>query len=126
MDEKVKALLSRIRGTARGAAESATDAARAAGQMIDLAKLNVQLYDVNRERDEVLTDLGRVMYDAHLGRDTDEGALDNLLARTDELTDRLEELRDRVADLRHTKRCPHCGADCGQSDKFCRRCGKDL
>lgn len=126
MDEKVKALLSRIRGTAKGAAESATDAARAAGQMIDLAKLNVQIYDLNRERDEALLKLGEVMYNAHLGQMEDDKELERLLARTDRLTDRLAELRERVTALRHTKCCPHCGADCGQSDKFCRRCGKDL
>ena len=126
MDEKVKALLSRIRGTAKGAAESATDAARAAGQMIDLAKLNVQLYDLNREREAVLLQLGEVLYSAHLGRTEDETALTALLAQTDRLTRQMDELRERAADLRHTKRCPHCGADCGQSDKFCRRCGKDL
>ena len=126
MDDKVKALLSRIRGTAKGAAESAGDAARAAGQMIDLAKLNVQLYDLNREREDALLKLGEVLYSAHLGQTEDEKALADLLELTDGLTRRMDELRDRVADLRHTKRCPNCGADCGQSDKFCRRCGKDL
>ena len=126
MDDKVKMLLSRIRGTAKGAAESATDAARAAGQMLDLAKLNVQIYDLNRERDEALLKLGQIMYNAHLGQMEDEETLSKLLDSTDRLTERIDELRDRVTALRHTKRCPHCGADCGQSDKFCRRCGKDL
>ena len=53
MDDKVKGLLDRIRGTAGAAADTAADTARAAGrkagQMVDVAKLNVQLFDLNGE-----------------------------------------------------------------------------
>ena len=51
MDDKVKELLDRIRDTAAGAADAANQTARAAGkragQMVDVAKLNVQLVDLN-------------------------------------------------------------------------------
>ena len=53
MDDKVKELLDRIRDTASAAADSAADTARVAGrkagQMVDVAKLNVQLFDLNGE-----------------------------------------------------------------------------
>ena len=51
MDDKVKELLDRIRDTASAAADTAADTARVAGrkagQMVDVAKLNVQLFDLN-------------------------------------------------------------------------------
>ena len=53
MDDKVKELLDRIRDTASAAADTAADTARVAGrkagQMVDVAKLNVQLFDLNGE-----------------------------------------------------------------------------
>ena len=53
MDDKVKALLERVKGTANYAADAAADGARAAGrkagQMVDVAKLNVRLFDLNGE-----------------------------------------------------------------------------
>ena len=63
MDNRVKDLLDRIRGTAGVAADVAADTARVAGrragQMVDVAKLNVQLFDLNGEYNEVLRQLGQ-------------------------------------------------------------------
>ena len=68
MDDKVKELLDRIWDTAAGAADAANQTARAAGkragQMVDVAKLNVQLFDLNGEFNDILRQMGQVMYDA--------------------------------------------------------------
>ena len=130
MDEKVRELLDRIRGGAQAAADTAADTARVAGrkagQIVDVAKLNIQLFDLNSDLDEVLRRLGRVMYDAHLGREGGDEAVTGLLARADETNAKITEVKDRIADLRHTQTCPACGAPCGKEDKFCRKCGATL
>ena len=83
MDNRVKDLLDRIRGTAGVAADVAADTARVAGrragQMVDVAKLNVQLFDLNGEYNEVLRQLGQVMYDTHRGRAPEGGRVTELL-----------------------------------------------
>ena len=75
MDDKVRELLDRVRDTAVGAADAANQTARAAGkkagQMVDVAKLNVQLFDLNGEFNDVLRQLGQVMYDTHQGKAED-------------------------------------------------------
>lgn len=130
MDDKVKELLDRVRDTAVGAADAANQTARAAGkkagQMVDVAKLNVQLFDLNGELNEVLRQLGQVMYDTHRGREEDGEKITALLERADDLTGRITELKDRIAALRQSKTCPACGAACGKDDQFCRRCGGSL
>ena len=130
MDDKVKELLDRVRNTAVGAADAANQTARIAGkkagQMVDVAKLNVQLFDLNGEFSEVLRQLGQVMYDAHRGQEADGEIAAALLERADELSGRVEELKERIAALRQSKTCPACGAVCGRDDQFCRRCGGSL
>ena len=130
MDDKVKELLDRVRNTAVGAADAANQTARIAGkkagQMVDVAKLNVQLFDLNGEFSEVLRQLGQVMYDAHRGQEADGEITAALLERADELSGRVEELKERIAALRQSKNCPACGAVCGRDDQFCRRCGGSL
>ncbi len=130
MDDKVKELLDRVRDTAVGAADAANQTARAAGkkagQMVDVAKLNVQLFDLNGEFSEVLRQLGQVMYDTHKGQEEDGEKITALLARADELSGKVEELKERIAALRQSKACPDCGAVCGKEDQFCRRCGRAL
>lgn len=130
MDDKVKQLLERIRDTACEAADTAADTARAAGrragQMVDAAKLNVQLFDLNGDLDNVLRRLGRVMYNTHLGKSPEGDPVTGLLEEADRLTAKIDEVKARVEALRHVKNCPGCGAPCGCDDSFCRRCGASL
>ena len=85
MDDKVKELLDRIRDTAAGAADAANQTARAAGkragQMVDVAKLNVQLFDLNGEFNDILRQMGQVMYDAHRGQREEGDKVSELLER---------------------------------------------
>ena len=129
MDEKVKLLLDRVKDTAAAVGGMASTTARYAGrcasQMVDVAKLNVQLFDLNGEFNEILRQLGQVMYDTHTG--ADNGAdVAALLSRADETAARAAEVKGRIADLRHAQDCPVCGASCGKDDKFCRVCGAEL
>ena len=123
MDDRVKELLERVRGTAVAVGEAAGVTARCAGkcagQMLDTAKLNMKIFDLKG-------DIGRMVYDAHRGQETDHAAMDGLLAGIDEKSAAIETLRGRVAVLRHSRTCPSCGMVCGQEDKFCRGCGASL
>ena len=87
MDDKVKELLDRIRDTAAGAADAANQTARAAGkragQMVDVATLNVQLFDLNGEFNDILRQMGQVMYDAHRGQREEGDKVSELLERAD-------------------------------------------
>ncbi len=130
MDDKVKDLLDRIRGTASVAADAAADTARVAGkkagQMVDVAKLNVQLFDLNGDYNEVMRQLGQVMYDTHKGQAPEGDPVTQLLEKADELSEKIAEVKARIADLRQAQTCPGCGAPCGKGDKFCRTCGQAL
>lgn len=87
MDDKVKDLLDRIRGTASVAADAAADTARVAGkkagQMVDVAKLNVQLFDLNGDYNEVMRQLGQVMYDTHKGQAPEGDPVTQLLEKAE-------------------------------------------
>ena len=130
MDDKVKALLERVRGTANYAADAAADSARAAGrragQMVDVAKLNVQLFDLNGEYNDLLRQLGQIMVDTHLGQAADPEQVTKLLSQADEKNAKIAELKGRISDLKQSQTCPGCGAPCGRGDKFCRTCGAAL
>ena len=123
MDEKVRALLERVRGTA---GDTARTAGKMAGQMVDVAKLNVQLFDLNGEYSDILRQLGQVIVDTHQGRGEDPEQVSLLLSRADETSARIADLKARISDLRQAQTCPACGIPCGRGDKFCRACGQQL
>lgn len=101
-------------------------AGRKAGQMVDVAKLNVQLFDLNGEFSDILKKLGQVMYDTHRGQGGESADVAGLLERADEVSEKIREVKARISDLRQSRTCPACGASCGKEDKYCRGCGAPL
>ena len=130
MDDKVKELLDCIREGAVAASVNAADTARLAGkkagQMVDAAKLNVQLFELSSDFNDILRQLGQVMYDTHTGKESSAQAVSHLLGQADEVAQRREQVRERISALRQSSTCPHCGSLCGREDKFCRGCGAPL
>ena len=130
MDDKVKALLERVKDTAVAVSEVAGSTARYAGkyagQMVDVAKLNMQIFDLKTEINELLQAVGQVVYDTHLGVEAESDTITTLLAALDDKNQTIDELKTRIAVLKNCKSCPACGTDCGQEDKFCKNCGAAL
>ncbi len=130
MDERVKELLDRVRGTAVTMTEAAGTTARCvgqrAGQLVDVAKLNMKIFDLKTDINELLRKIGLVVYGTHLGSDSDPSGLDAMLDELDRKHAAVEELKERIAVLKDLQDCPHCGDSCARSDKFCKACGKEL
>ena len=128
MDERVRELLDRVRGTAltmgEAAGATARYAAKCAGQTVDIAKLNMKIFDLKTDINTLLREVGQAVYDTHLGRTADQSALDGMLSQIDEKNRAIDELKDRIAALKHAKECPDCGASCGRDYKFCKNCGR--
>lgn len=130
MDERVRELLDRARGTAVTVGEVAGATARCmgqrAGQMMDVAKLNMKIFDLKTDINELLRKIGLVVYGTHLGSDSTQGNLESMLDELDKKHAAIEELNTRIHLLRDLCACPRCGGDCGRDDKFCKSCGSTL
>ncbi len=130
MDDRVKELLDRVRETAVTVGEAAGTTARfagkCAGQMVDVAKLNMKIFDLKTEISDLLKEIGQVVYSTHLGSDTGAASVEPLLAQLDERHKAIDEIKERIAILKNAQSCPACGAACGKGDKFCKECGHAL
>ena len=130
MDERVQQLLDRVRDTASTLGEAAGTTARhagkAAGQMVDVAKLNMKIFDLKTDINGLLREIGQMVYETHTGGAADGAAVDGLLLQIDEKNKAIAELRERVNTLRSARQCPVCGGVCGREDKYCRTCGTAL
>ncbi len=127
MDDRVRELLEQVRSTAvtvgEAAGATARRAAKYAGQTVDVAKLNMKIFDLKTDINALLREIGQVVYDTHLGADPGRD-VESLLREVDEKYAAISDLKERSATLRCAKECPACGAACGKDDKFCKSCGK--
>ncbi len=130
MDEKVKELLDRARAAAQtvgSAAESAArSASRRAGTVVDISKLNLQIRELNGDIATLLRDAGQIIYDAHLGVESNDTMLAQILEQLDLKNAQVMELRARIDAIKSWQRCPCCGGPCGPEDRFCKACGAIL
>ena len=118
MDERVRELLERVRETAVTVGEAAGTTARyagkCAGQMVDVAKLNMRIFDLNGEINDLLKSIGRMVYDTHRGAEPDAASLAPLLSQIDEKHEAIAQLKQRIRLLKNVRSCPDCGYACGR------------
>ncbi len=130
MDTKVRELLGRVRSAAQSVSSAAESAARSASRMastaVDLSKLNLQIRELNGDIATLLRDAGQIIYDAHLGVETNDAMLAQILEQLDVKNAQVMELRARIDAVKSQQRCPACGAACGAEDRFCKVCGEIL
>ncbi len=130
MDDKVKELLNKIKETATIAADAAESAARQVGQKtgdtLEMAKLNMKIFDLNTEIGLSMREIGTIVYDTHTGKVTDENALSEIIKSVDEKNAEIESYRAKLAEFKKSVICPVCSETCSKGDTFCKKCGAKL
>lgn len=130
MDDKLKDMLEKAKAAAAMAGDAAgkgIDAAsKKTGELAAAAKLRKQLFDLNVQRETLLKELGRLVYDTHRGIEVLPEELDERLSELDEKEATIAALTQELEESKPGKKCPNCGASCGKTDLFCKTCGTAL
>ncbi len=130
MDDKVREIFNRIRETATVAADAAETAARQlgrkTGETLEIAKLNMRIFDLETEIGASQREIGKMVYDTHRGGAADEEKLAEILKDIDEKYDEIEVCKARISGLKSSSVCPRCGEPCGKGDLFCKKCGSPI
>lgn len=130
MDDRVRDLINRIRETAAVAADAAEAAAKQVsqktGETLEIAKLNMRIFDLNTEIGVSQRDIGKIVYDTHLGKETNEDVLSSIISGIDDKFEEIASCKAKIAELRKSVTCPVCGEACSRGDVFCKRCGASV
>jgi len=130
MDPKVREIMEKVKATAMTAAEAAGKAAdvasKKAGELLEVTKLNLQVFDLNTEIEIAFKEIGRNVYLTHTGADVDPQVIEEKISAIDEKYARIAEIKKDLASKKRTVVCPNCGKECEKDDIFCRICGTSL
>ena len=130
MNEAINDVVEKIKSTAATAgavAEKAAEAtAKKTAELVKLSKINLRMFELNREIEDLFEKIGRVVYAAHLNPEADTGGLDEILALIDEKSTELEELRNRAIELKNGVSCGKCGVMVDKKYKYCPHCGAEI
>lgn len=130
MDSKVSKMIEKakiiVEKTGVAATNAAHSAGRAAGEMAQATKINLQIFDLNAECEVLYKEMGKIVYDIHLGIDIDKDIMDKHLADVDEIRSKINDLRLQLSQTKQQVNCPVCGKLCQKEDVYCAGCGAML
>jgi len=98
-------------------------AANKSGELVEIAKLSLQISSKEDDIAKVYREIGESVYDAFKNADVNV-EVEPRCEKLDVLFAELEELKNRRAQLRDEHACPGCGKMVKEGHAFCHHCGK--
>lgn len=130
MDDHIQEFLDRTKAAAgtMGAVAGATVrfAGKKTGEAVGVARLNLQVLELERRTRTLLEEIGRAVYEQLETGESRHQVLDGLMEELEELYAAIQARKEEAAVLRDAKKCPACGTTCGRQDRYCRHCGAAL
>jgi len=130
MDQKVKDIIEKAKATAVNAAAAtgkvADSASKKASGIIEITKLNFQIFDMNTDIELLFKEIGKCVYLTHTGAEVDADEITNKIAEIDEKYQKIAEMKKQINEKKEQVKCAACGKECDKDDAFCRSCGSPL
>ena len=123
MDAKIKEYISKIKA---GAVTAGKAAGKTANDVARQAKINIKIFDTNTEIDVIYKDIGKLVYDVHLGEEVSNEAIEAMLTAIDSKKELINELKAELAELKNVLICPACGKEIAKDSAFCSVCGTKI
>jgi len=108
MDPKVKELLSKARASAVTYGKAA---GKFAGSVVEQAKLNLQIFDLNTEIEVAYKEIGKLVYAVHTGEEVCNEAVQAQIEKIDSKTEQIAELRARLTEVKEDGECTPVAAE---------------
>ena len=130
MNEKLASLLESVQRTAIQASDVAVDTAysvgKVAGELLNVAKLNVRIMDRKAAVNAALKEIGEILYATHTGNPSDSEVLLAKLQEIDALKAEIAALEEQAGIKAEPAVCDTCGAAVREEAAYCEECGEKL
>jgi hypothetical protein len=130
VNDNVNSFFERVKRGAAQAGKAVDRTVRTAGEktgeVIETAKLNLHIADLQMRVKDVHRDIGALVYATYKNPNTDTDKVDKMLEELDSLHREIAGYRERVSALKLRKLCGECNAEVGRKDEYCRYCGAGL
>ena len=95
-------------------------------ESVNTLKLNYSIKEVEGSIDDVLKNLGKMIYDEYKNGAEFTGEYADNCQKIDEYYEEIEILKTKIAETNNKLLCPNCGKYNEAGSKFCSGCGQDF
>ena len=104
-------------------AETAKNAIKKSNELVEVAKINIAIGEAQSNIDNLLKDIGKVIYDAYKEGEYFVEEISSKCMEIDEIADSIDDLRNKLSQLKNIKICSQCEKENERDAYFCSRCG---
>ncbi|MDL2288787.1 hypothetical protein LJC32_05355 [Oscillospiraceae bacterium OttesenSCG-928-F05] len=132
MDDRMRAIIGKVRATAAVAGQAVGRAAektgKVAGEMVETSKMHLRVIDLENDINDYYKELGRLVYVAHINPEADTAGIDDILNAVDEKNKEINTILETLEERKASRKCTNadCGHVCAREDRFCPKCGAPL
>ncbi len=109
--------------------DHAKDVAQTAGDkaqdFINIAKINVEISDINRKLTKNFANLGILYYKSIKDNTNESEKMDPIIEELDLLKKELADKKNEITSIKNTKKCLVCGAQMPLNETVCPKCGAE-
>lgn len=133
MNDKMKELFENVKSSVKSVAcatgKAAQSASKKAGEFVENTKLNLKLFELNTDIETEYKEIGKLVYQTHLGEDISREELEEHLTAADKKNNEINEIKEKLGTDKSdidTVVCNSCGKTCSCECTFCPNCGNKL
>ena len=95
------------------------------GNLIEEAKLRVQIASENDKISEKLEEIGAAVYEDFKAGNSNYGDFEDLCKDIEESEALVCEMRTKILEMKKLKQCAVCGTEISKEDRYCSKCGAE-
>jgi len=112
-------------GLGKNISSAASSAAQKTKEVAETAKINMSINSKESDIKQAYNTIGEMLYAKYRGEEL-PAEIAELCTNIDNIKAEIAELKQRIIVLRKIVICPGCGAENGDTAKFCVQCGATL
>jgi len=95
------------------------------GNLIEEAKLRIQIASENDKISEKLEEIGAAVYEDFKAGNSTYADFEDLCKDIEESETLVCEMRNKILEMKKLKQCAVCGTEISKSDRYCSKCGAE-
>lgn len=100
-------------------------ATKKSGELIEEAKLRMQIASENDKISEKLEEIGAIVYEDYKSGESNYTAFEDLCKEIEESEVEVASMNAKILEMKKLKQCSICENVVGRNDKYCSKCGAE-
>jgi hypothetical protein len=108
---------------AKSVSDSAVNAAKKSGELVEVTKLNMSIQTEEEKIKELYSQIGSIFYKKYSDKEDIDEEFVSIINDVKSCEEAINNLKQQMLSIKKVKVCGTCGSELEPEDVFCKKCG---